>query len=144
MSEQNDVPNVEDIKERLKIDIEDIEFEEEAARGGQSDVVADLSKLGKQFAETLRNAISGSERQEFDGEVREGVRSFVDEIDKVVKGVRESEPAQRIRKEATNLDVDDLGRKARTNIAKGLRWLSDEMGKLADQANTNDTPPKSS
>jgi hypothetical protein len=130
------VPSVEEIKERLKIEIP---VEEEASKVDvqTSNVSAELKDLGRQFAETLRTAWNSEERQRIETEVREGVRSFANEVDKAIREARDSQAAVRIKEEAgqvaTKVESSDVGRKARTGIVQGLQWLSEELGKLADQ-----------
>ena len=130
------VPSVEEIKERLKIEIP-VEEEVSKADVPTSDVSAELKDLGRQFAETLRTAWNSEERQRIETEVREGVRSFANEVDKVIREARDSQAAARIKEEAeqvaTKVESSDVGGKTRTVIVQGLQWLSEELGKLADQ-----------
>ena len=136
--------SVEEIKARLKVDIpveeEEIimKVEVEDEEGG---IVDELSKMGRKFAETLQSAWDGEERAKFETDVREGVRSFADEVDKVIREIRAKAGADKVKANAedlrakvgTKVDVDDLGKKARSGIVSGLRWFSEELGKLADQ-----------
>lgn len=145
MSEEQ---TVEEIKERLKVEIpiEEEDVADSKADDGDVDVVAELSNLGRQVAETLRSAWDSEERQKLEGEVRQGVQSFVDEMDKVIRDVR----GGNFGKEKIKADMDgmreqvnsgDFGRKMRTGIVQGLRWLSDEIGTLADQFTAPEKSP---
>ena len=139
--EQN--PNVEEIKERLKIEVEEIEMtEEETATKAETEsvnVTEELKDLGRQVAETLRSAWESAERQKVESEIREGVKSFVDEIDKAVREAKSSTTAQKFHNDAAEMrqkiESSDIADKARTGVVQGLRWLSDELGKLAEQFN---------
>ena len=123
-------------QERLKVEIP---VEEEAAKADMKDVdvVAELKDLGRQFADTLRTAWNSQERQRIESEIREGMKSFASEVDKVITEVKESQTAARVREEAgqvaSKVESSDVGRKARTGLAQGLQWLSEELGKLANQ-----------
>ncbi len=133
---EEEFPNVEEIKERLKIEVP---VEDEAAKveSAARNVVEELKGLGKQFAETVQTAWHSEERQKVEGEIRQGVNLFVEEVEKAIRQLRESEVAAKLKEEATEVktkvETSDLGRKAREGLVQGLRWLSEELGKLAEQ-----------
>ncbi len=141
----DETSNVDQLKasERLKIEVP---VEEEAVKADTSgkpvDMTAELRGLGRQFAETLQTAWNSEERQRFEKEVREGMRSFADEIDKAIQEVRSSEATVKIRTEASQaaekVQTSEAGQKARAGFAKSLQWLSEELGNLA----TKFTPPE--
>jgi len=135
-----DTPSVEELKERLKVEIP-VEEEPVKEKVGQ-DVVAELKNLGRQFAETLQTAWNSEERVRIESEVREGMQSFVKEVDRVFQEAKDSPAAERIRTEATDVksrvESSDFGEKARKGVAQGLHWMSEELGKLA----TKFTPPE--
>jgi soluble cytochrome b562 len=146
--EQN--PNVDEIKDRLKIEVEDLDeaaggAEETAAKPEKGDIVDEMKSLGRQVGETIRTAWESDERQKFEGDLRAGMRSFADEIDKVVREVREGEAGKKVKAEAeelrTKVETADLGTKTRTGIVQGLRWLSEELGKLAEQFTPKEKEP---
>ena len=128
-------PSVEEIKERLKVDIP---VEEEAAKAEtRRDFADELKNLGRQFAETIQSAWRSEERQRVEAEIREGVKSFADEVDKAIREAKRSQAAAKLKEEAaeikSRLETGDLGRKTRLGLVQGLQWLSEELGKLADQ-----------
>ena len=84
-------PEMEDIKIRLGDEIP-VEEDVEALKAEQSetDLVEEFKKLGHQFGTTLRNAWYSEERIRFESEVREGVESFADEVNKAFGEVKES------------------------------------------------------
>lgn len=129
-------PNVEEIKERLKVEIP-VEEEAAKAEAPARDVVEELKGLGKQFAETVQAAWHSEERHKVEAEIRQGVNSFVAEVDKAIRQLRESEVAAKVKEEAvevkTKVETSDLGRKAREGLVQGLQWLSEELDKLAKQ-----------
>ena len=140
MSEET--PSVEEIKERLKIEVEEEEMPAKATAKPEAEIVTELKQLGRQFAETLQSAWNSEERQRIEGEVREGVQSFVAEVDKVFQEARQSTAAERVREEATELktrvETTDLGEKTRHSVVQGLRWMSEELARLANKF----TPPE--
>lgn len=147
---EEEIPSVEEIKDRLKIEVEEVEAPadndtETAAKAAAIDIVDELKNLGRQVAETLRTAWESAERQKMEAEVREGIKSFADEVDKVIREARASEPARKVREEATDLkskvEEADLAKKARTGLVQGLSWLSDELGKLAEQFSPKEKEP---
>lgn len=131
------VPSVEEIKERLKVEIP-VE-EEEAAKADTTtrDFGEELKNLGKQFADTIQSAWNSEERHRVEGEIRTGVKSFVSEVDKAIHEAKESQVAAKVKEEATEIktkiETGDLGKKTRDGLVQGLQWLSEELGKLAEQ-----------
>jgi hypothetical protein len=135
---EEQLPDVEEIKDRLQSeipveeDVDGLKAEEKTA-----DLAAELQSLGRQVAETIQRAWHSEERQRVEKEVRAGVKSFVEEIDKVVREARESQAAARLKEEAretkARVEQSDLSRKARGSFVQGLQWLSEELAKLADQ-----------
>jgi hypothetical protein len=146
MSEEQ-LPSVDEIKARLgseipvEEDVDSLKTDEKSA-----DVAAELQSLGRQVAETIQRAWNSEERQRVEKEVRVGVKSFVDEVDKVIREARESQAAARLKEEAgeakSRVEQSDLGRKARGGFVQGLRWLSEELGKLANQFSPPDAADK--
>lgn len=141
----DETPSVEEIKERLKV--EEIPVEEEVTKeeARRVDIAAELKSLGRQFAETLETAWQSEERQRVETQVREGIKSFADEVDKVIGEIKESPAAGRVKEEATEVrsrvESGELSRKARVGIVQGLRWLSEEMERLAEQFTPAEKPP---
>lgn len=141
----DETSNVDQLKadERLKIEVP---VEEDVAKADTSgtpvDVTAELRGLGRQFVETLQTAWNSEERQRIEKEVREGMRSFADEIDKAIQEVRASEATVKVKTEASQVaekvQTSEAGQKARMGLAKSLQWLSEELGSLA----TKFTPPE--
>jgi cytochrome c556 len=140
MSEET--PSVDEIKARLKVEVPVEEEVTKADVKGEIDVAAELRDLGKQFAETLRSAWNSEERQRAENEVREGMRSFADEVDKVIQDIRTSPAAGKVKEEVAQVreqvQTSDVGRRARASFVQGLQWLSEELGVLAEKF----TPPE--
>ena len=134
----SDEQTVEEIKARLKVEIpvEEEEILKVEVDGEKSDIVNELSNMGRKFAETMKNGWNSEERTKFEAEIRQGVRSFADEVDKVIRDLKSSSTTEKVRTEASNvrtkLEADEVAQKARGGFVKGLRWFSDELGKLAD------------
>lgn len=136
MSEET-TPSVEEIKARLKVEVP-VEEEEVTKADVQSpDVSAELREFGKQFADTIRTAWNSAERQRLENELREGMRSFADEVDKAIQEIKTSPAANRVKSEAANVGErvqgSDVGHKARAGVAQGLQRLSEQLGKLAER-----------
>jgi len=129
--------DVDDIKIRLGSD--DIPVEDETVYKSQAedpDVVGDFRDLGQQFANTLRSAWYSEERRRFESEMREGLHSFATEVDKAVKEIIASDPAQKAKAEAeeikTKAGEGDIAQKTRTGLSQGLRRFSEELAKWSD------------
>lgn len=136
MSEET--PSVEEIKARLKVEVP-VEEDETVLKAAEekANVSGELRDLGRRFAETLQTAWNSEERQRAEAEIREGLRSFADEVDRVFGDIKQSETAGKVRTEATQLrdkvQESDVSRKTRSGVVQGLRWLSEELGNLANK-----------
>ncbi|MCP4361428.1 MAG: hypothetical protein GY796_25740 [Chloroflexi bacterium] len=142
----DETPNVDDLKaeERLKVEVpvEEEVMKVDVSETGSVDVTGELRNLGRQMVDTLQSAWNSEERQQFEKEVREGMRSFADEIDKAFQDVRESDTTAKVKTEASQVadkvQSSETGQKARVGFANSLQWLSEELGSLA----TKFTPPE--
>jgi replicative superfamily II helicase len=135
----------------LKIEIGDeIPVEEEPivskANKEKPDLVDELSKLGRQFGETVNAAWNSEERRRFESEVKEGAQSFAKEVDKAFHEVREGSAAQKAKDEASDfrskVQEAELGHKAQSSLAQGLRWMSVELENLAQQFTSSEKQPE--
>jgi hypothetical protein len=140
----NDETPIEELKEEEKTAIpveEEIVLTKEEIQDEAADVADAFRDFGRQFAETIRSAWNSEERLELERELREGVQGFAEEVGKVLREAKESPAAQKIKEEAgevkTRVDAKKVSRKARTGLVEGLTWLSEELGKMAEQF----TPP---
>jgi hypothetical protein len=135
MSEET-TPSVEEIKERLKVELP-VEEEVTKADTQSTDVTAELREFGRQFADTIRTAWNSTERQRLETEMRDGMRSFADEVDKAIQEIKASPAADRVKSEAVHVrervQTSDVGNKTRAGVAQGLQRLSEELGKLAER-----------
>ena len=123
--------SVDDIKDRLK-------GEEPVAEANPAqDIVEELRDVGKQFADTLNRAWNSEERNRVEEEVRAGVKAFGEEIDKVISGVRSGNARETVKEQTervnTRVNPSEAGDKAKEGVVSGLRWLSTELGKVADR-----------
>ena len=121
MSEET-TPSVEEIKARLKVEVP-VEEEEVTKADVQSpDLSVELREFGRQFADTLRTAWNSAERQRLETELRDGMRSFADEVDKAIQEIKKSPAADRVKTEASQVrekvQTSDVGHKARAGMAK--------------------------
>lgn len=140
----DETPSVEEIKARLKVEIP-IDEEAIKAEEKKADMVEEMKGLGRQFAQTLQSAWNSEERQKIEAEIREGVQSFVGEVDKVIREARESDVATKVKTEAvevkSRVESAEWSNKARTGFVQGLQWLSEELGKLAEQFTPKEKQP---
>ncbi|VAW33852.1 hypothetical protein MNBD_CHLOROFLEXI01-3520 [hydrothermal vent metagenome] len=136
MSEET-TPSVEEIKARLKVEVPVEEEEVTKAEAQNVDVTAELREFGRQFADTIRTAWNSAERQRLETELRDGMRSFADEVDKAIQEIKSSTAAERVKSEAIHVrervQTSDVGNKTRSGVAQGLQRLSEELGKLAER-----------
>lgn len=135
-------------EERLKIDIP-MEDESDGAKANQTaDIVDEFKRLGRQFADTLEGIFTSEEAKRVETELRAGVKGFAEEVEKAFKEVKDSPAASRMKEEAggvkDRVESGDFARKTQEGVVTGLRWLSTELEKLANQftpGEKDDQPP---
>lgn len=132
-----ETPSVDELKAQEKEVKIVIEEEDVAGEKRAPDVSDALRDLGRQFAETMQAAWNSQERRELEAEVREGVQYFSEEVQRVFQDAKKSPAAKRVKEEAdevkTRMESGEATRKARSGLVEGLRWLSGELEKLAQQ-----------
>ncbi|MCA9898431.1 MAG: hypothetical protein H6654_06730 [Ardenticatenaceae bacterium] len=137
-------PSVEEIKARLKVEVPVEEEEVTKAEAQNPNVTEELREFGKQFADTIRSAWNSTERQRLETELRDGMRSFADEVDKAIQEIKKSPAAERVKTEAVNVrekvEASDVGNKARAGVASGLQALSEQLAKLAERFTPAEKP----
>jgi hypothetical protein len=135
MSEDKDPEIEEQIEIPVEEDIDQLKADEKASDG--PDLVAEFQTLGRTFAESFEAAWNSEERKRVEAEVRTGVQTFADEVDKVIREAKKSRAGELMTKEAEEMakqvESSEIGRRALEGIAQGLSWMSLEMGKLAEQ-----------
>jgi hypothetical protein len=148
MSDQDPMINQLKDEERIKIDIPVEEDMADAAKAAESsDVVEEFKRLGRQFASTLEGIFTSEEARRVETEIRAGMKSFAEEVEKVFHEAKESPAAARMKEEAAGVkdrvETGEFGRKAQEGMVSGLRWLSTELEKLANQFTPThgDQPP---
>ena len=141
-------PSINDLKdeERLKIDIPIEEEAPGAAKAGHTtDLVEEFKRLGRQFGDTVQAAFNSDEARRMETELRAGMRTFADEVERAFREAKESPAATRMKEEATGMkdrvESGDMGRKAQEGVVSGLRWLSAELERLANQFTAAQQPP---
>jgi hypothetical protein len=129
-------PSVEEIKARLKVEVP-VEEEAIKADAKNPDLTEELRDFGKQFADTIRSAWNSAERQRLETELRDGMRSFADEVDKAIQEIKKSPAADRVKTEAVHVrekvQASDVSHKARVGVAQGLQVLSEQLARLAER-----------
>ena len=137
MSDEKSTINQLKDEERIKIDIpveEDPTVHKSAAA---ADVAEEFKRLGRQFAATLEGLFNSEEARRMETEIRAGMKTFANEVDKVFREAKESPTATRMKEEATDVktrvESGEVGRKAQEGVVTGLRWLSNELERLAEQ-----------
>ncbi len=149
MSEEN-TPDIEEIKAKIEIpvdeDVEQLKADEKTKTESGPDLVVEFQTLGRAFAEAFESAWNSEERKRVEEEVRAGVESFANEVDKVIRDAKSSPTTERMKNEAgdvaNKVESSDLGRRALEGIAQGLSWMSLEMGKLAEQFTPAEKAPE--
>ena len=105
------------------------------------ELMDDLNRLGMKFAEVVQTAWESDERKRLEKDVKAGVVSLVNGLERGLRKVGESEPAKEFLNKAEDA-AETLGERIRTsptshemagNLAKGLRILAEQIDKLAEE-----------
>ncbi len=97
----------------------------------------ELRTLGRRFADVIHAAWASEERRRVETELRDGLRRFSEEVERIYERTRESPAGERVRTkfgEARGRAAEsDAARRSRETLAHGLRRLSEELARLADR-----------
>lgn len=139
----SDEVKIDDLKEEERMKVE-IPIEEPAAKSQAeaTDIGEEFKRLGRQFGKTLETLFTGDEMKKLESEVREGMKTFSTEVEKVVRDASQSPTATRLKSDAEDLkkrvETGEVTRSAQTTFAQGLRWLSTELERAADSVSKAD------
>lgn len=100
-------------------------------------VEEELRNLGRRFADVLQAAWASEERRKVETEVREGLKRFSEELERILDRTRESPTGERVRakfgKARERAAESEAARRTRENVAQGLHRLSEELARLAER-----------
>ena len=105
------------------------------------ELMDDLNRLGMKFAEVVQTAWESDERKRLEKDVKAGVVSLMNGLERGLRKVGESEQAKEFLNKAEDA-AETLGERIRTsptshemagNLAKGLRILAEQIDKLAEE-----------
>ncbi len=143
-------PNIDSLKneERMRIDIpieEDMPGGAAKTSAATTDLVEEFKRLGRQFGDTVQTALNSEEARRLETELRAGMRTFADEVERAFHDAKTSPTATRVKEEATGakerVEAAEIARKAQEGVVTGLRWLSVELERLANQFTASQQPP---
>ncbi|MFK7804891.1 MAG: hypothetical protein AB8G95_24885 [Anaerolineae bacterium] len=132
-------------KETIKIEIEDVidAEKEQKSTGEKVNIEEELKNLGKQFADTIKTAWNSEEVKKVEAQVREGVKKFSEEVSNIFSDAKDSKAGQKVGDTVNKVDSTEAAQSMKKGVAQGLRWLSQELGKLSDSMTvTEKQPPK--
>lgn len=151
MSDEKSTINQLKDEERIKIDIPVEEDPAAKSAPSSTDVGEEFKRLGRQFAATLEGIFTSEEARRVETEIRAGMKTFANEVEKAFNEAKDSPAATRMKDEAAGVkdrvETGEFGRKAQEGMVSGLRWLSTELERLADQfspAKTEQPPAEKS
>ena len=137
MSDEKSTINQLKDEERIKIDIPVEEDPAAKSAPSSTDVGEEFKRLGRQFAATLEGIFTSEEARRVETEIRAGMKTFANEVEKAFNEAKDSPAATRMKDEAAGVkdrvETGEFGRKAQEGMVSGLRWLSTELERLADQ-----------
>jgi len=132
-------------KEPIKIEIEDVMDAEEEKKSSSEkiNIEEELKNLGKQFADTIKTAWNSEEFKKVEAQVRAGVKNFSEEVSNAFSDAKDSKAGQKVGETVNKVDASEAAQSMKKGLAQGLRWLSQELGKLSDSMTVSEKqPPK--
>ena len=69
-----------------------------------------------------------------------GMKKFADEMGNAFNNAKESNTGQKVTEKMHEIDSSEVAQSFKNGLSQGLRWLSQELGKLSD-AISADSPP---
>lgn len=144
MTDEKTPESEEHVEIHVEEEVDQLKADEK--KGARPDLVTEFQQLGRAFAEAFESAWNSEERKRVEQEVRAGVQSFADEVDKVIGEAKSSPASERVRAEASDLagkiEKSDVGRRTMEGISQGLSWMSVEIGRLAEQFTPAEKSPE--
>ena len=103
----------------------------------ESGVEEELRNLGRRFADVLQAAWASEERRKVETEIKESMKRFSAEMERLVERTRESPTGERVRTkvgEARGRAAEsEAARRTREALAQGLHRMSEELARLAER-----------
>ena len=132
-------------QEPIKIEIEDVTAEDESSNAAASgmNIEEELRKFGQQLADTIQSAMNSDEVKKVQADMQAGMKKFADEMGTAFTNVKGSETGQKVTQKVEEIDSSEVAQSFKQGVSQGLRWLSQELGKLSD-AIDGDGPPADS
>ncbi len=114
----------------------------------EDDVTAQFQELGQRLVSTARTAWQSEQRQEFQQEVTDGLRSVRDQLTEAIDSVRSSSRTQEMKstvkekvyKVGETTRTNDLLDELRSGLASGLRELNQQLERLTERLEHRDEP----
>jgi len=115
---------------------------------GQS-LVEELNRLGNKFAEAVQVAWESDERKKLEQDLKRGLSSLSTNLEDGLRKVSESQQTKEFLDKAEDVasTVADRVQKSKMaqelgdSLLKGLRSLTEQIDKLADELQSKNTPP---
>lgn len=116
------------------------------------ELLDELNRMGMKFAEVVQTAWESDERKRLEKDVKAGVVSLVNGLERGLRKVSETDPAKEFLHKAEDV-AETVGERIRSNpasyevagnVAKGLRILAEQIDKLAEELQrkaASTTPP---
>ena len=127
-------------QEPIKIEIEDVTAEETKSTGSNMNIEEELRKFGQQLADTIQSALNSEEVKKVQADMQAGMKKFADEMGNAFNNAKESSTGQKVSEKVHEIDSSEVAQSFKNGVSQGLRWLSQELGKLSD-AIDGDGPP---
>ncbi len=129
---------------------DEVKEQPQATPPEQNPFVEELTRLGKNFGELIKEVLESPQLQEIRKEVATGAQTVIEEVNEVINKARESQVTQEVAKKATatveELKAAPVTENLKTGLINTLRTINQELSEIIDrmeQASQQDAPTES-
>ena len=120
---------------------------QEQSQAAPSPFVQELTKLGRNFSQLIKDALESPQLQEMRKEVSTGAQTVIEEINEAVVKARESHVTQNVAQKAARtaeeLKTAPVTRNIKTGLFNALRSVNEELSDIVQKMEQNlQTPPR--
>jgi len=115
-----------------------------APQAGPSPFVEEITKLGQNFSQLIKDALASPQLQEMRNEVASGAQGVIEEINDAMVKAREAEitkdVAQKATKTAEDLKASPVTANIKSGLFSALKSINDELSNVLQRMNQGEQP----
>ncbi len=123
------------------MDTEQQEHPQEQQQANTSPFVEELTKLGRNFSQLIKDALESPQLQEVRKDVTTGAQTVIEEINEAMVKARESHVTQNVAQKAAQtaeeLKTSPVTQNIKTGVLNALRSVNEELGDIVQKMEQN-------